>query len=79
MAVRRVGFQAAVDHLKGLANVGPPLPQSLPPSNPSPVVAEASASESPPFKVTYKNLFKPHAWLETRGVTAEVLARYASR
>jgi DNA primase len=93
IAVRQCGFQEAVKLLKGMdhaleANRSPDGVSHLPKPGRIPDSRDAhgkedekeaeGATENPPFKATYEKYFKPHPWLEARGLQPETLTLYES-
>lgn len=75
-AVRQCGFQEATEWLKTLPGTPVKHFQEHQPALHVPSDAKTNLTENPPFKASYEKYFKPHAWLEARGLTAETLARY---
>jgi DNA primase len=73
MAVRGIGFQEAVELLKGLSvaaeSLNRPAPNHL-------GRAGDMVVDNPPFKGQYEKFAVPSAWLKERGLTPEALARY---
>lgn len=85
MAIRNVGFKDAVAALQELPAAVQPLPtppakcQESPPSCTPVSVPEQvreQVAENQPFRASYEKYFRPHPWLEARGLTSETLARY---
>jgi len=70
MQVKQVNFPDAVDYLKGV-DVRQALPVVSPKDEESPPI-----TENKPFSATYEKFFRPHPWLEQRGLKPETLARY---
>jgi DNA primase len=72
-AVRKIGFKEAVSILGGIT-AAPRLesPKGEPPVNPE----GQPAGENKPFRGSYAKFFRPHPWLEARGLKNETLERY---
>jgi DNA primase len=73
MAVNGIGFQEAVRLLE-------PYLSSVVTQAARPVIAtlQEVPTENKPFRSTYAQYFRPHPWLEARGISQETLARYGS-
>jgi DNA primase len=75
-AVRQIGFREAVSLLEGITvSPDPETPSTddsgAPQGNPA-----ANLAENKPFKGSYERFYKPHPWLEARGLKPETLQRY---
>lgn len=73
MAVRKVGFQAAVDALKGF-NIQTELAKQA--RKPEIRQLQVPVTENPPFKSQYQKYYVPSDWLAKRGFTPETLAKF---
>jgi DNA primase len=73
MAVRKVGFQAAVDALKGF-NLHDELGRGA--RKPEVRLLQLPVTENPPFKASYEKFYVPSEWLKACGLTKETLDRY---
>ena len=71
MAVRKVGFQEAVEFLKTLHAEPIPTPQLVCKTAETPTI-----SENPPFHGSYQKFYVPSEWLAKRGFLPATLARY---
>lgn len=72
-AVRKIGFREAVAVLEGISV--PPRVES--PQGEAPVSAQGQpAGENRVFRGSYQKFFRPHPWLEARGLKPETLERY---
>ena len=71
MLVRQVGFQEAVSFL---GSIGAQIPEQAQRERQPALVS--SSSENPSFNGSDEKLFKPHAWLPERGLSAEKPKRY---
>ena len=72
-AIKSCGFQEAVTFLERCRGaVGSQIAPQKPPAELRPV----EASENPPYKGSYEKFFKPHPWLEARGLPSDTLAKY---
>jgi len=76
MAIRKLGFQEAVRVLEPYA--GAAIVAQAPKVIPATRTAQEPVTENPPFRSTYGKYFKPHPWLEERGISPATLERYGS-
>lgn len=77
MAIRQVGFKEAVAWLSETAASQVPSPAAEPAASASTAAAvSAVPSENGIFRATYEKYYKPHPWLNERGLLPGTLERY---
>jgi hypothetical protein len=83
-AIRKVGFQEAVDllapHVSSANSLSRISSTAQPAQSGSQEQSRRSenSTENPPFKSSYGNYFKPQEWLTERGLKSETLEHYGS-
>lgn len=72
MAVKQIGFQEAVKLLQEFKPRAAPISPSLTNVKPE----EPEVNENPVFKASYEKYFKPHEWLDNRGLLPTTLQHF---